>query len=137
MEESQTPDPKIQVRSLRADAPELNFVRSSWLRSFWQNYRGPEMDFAEFKASHTLYMRKLIEETTVRVIEFEGIEEVLGYSVADDMRQVAHWVYVKQPYRRQHLATALLKGNTRYTCDTPHGRRLAQSLSLKYNPYLR
>ena len=93
------------------------------------------MDWARYKDLHTRYMLKVISEHTVRVVEFDGVNEVLGYSVVAEFSGKAIWVYVKKPYRRQHIAKVLLGGCAEYTCDTKAGRKLATGLNLQFNPY--
>lgn len=130
----------LRIRNLGPGAAELNFVRSSWLRSSWEDYasgKRAKMPYEDFRAYHTTYTLKLITDHTVRVIEFEGIDEVLGYSVVDEFRKVAHYVYVKHPYRRQHLAQALLADMKYFTVGSKEGYRLAESMRMQYNPYLR
>lgn len=123
------------MRTLSQTSPELVFVRSSWLRSYWEHRTGPDMGWAHYKELHTRYMLKVIAEHTVRIVEFDGVNEVLGYSVVAEFSGKAIWVYVKKPYRRQHIAKVLLGGCVEYTCDTKAGRKLATGLNLQFNPY--
>lgn len=95
------------------------------------------MDYADFRASHSQYMAEHVRDHTVRIVEFEGVPEILGYAVVNEFKQTVYWVYVKSPYRRQGLASSLVEDMLYYTCDTKAGRKLALANQLKFNPYLR
>lgn len=73
----------------------------------------------------------------MRVAEFEGIDETLGYAVMNAPR--LHWVYVKQPYRQQHLASALIRGAglTEYTEGSTlvPARKFLTASGMQFNPY--
>jgi hypothetical protein len=130
----------LTIRNLVPGAVELNFVRSSWLRSAWDDYdegKRAKMPFADFREYHTRYMLEKVTNHTVRVIEFDDINEVLGYAVVDEFRGVCHWVYVKHDFRRQHLASALLGGVRYFSTGSKPGYKLADALKIQVNPYLR
>ncbi len=123
----------LLIRTLRPSDPEMAFVNSSWLRSYNENRLGPPMNYGVYRDAHTRFMQSLANRSEVRAVQFEDVDEVLGYALVEN--DVCHFVYVKSPYRRQHLATALLRDVTTYSTYTKAGGKLAKALKLSYNPY--
>jgi GNAT superfamily N-acetyltransferase len=97
------------------------------------------MPFELFKLSHNNAMWDVLYRPNVylRLAQFEGIDEILGFAVIEPPCLTAHFVYVKKDFRRQHIAKALLKGDgvRYYNYYTKTGIKLANSLNLQYNPY--
>lgn len=126
------PEPtKLQISQMTEK--DSKFILSSWSRSYWENRVGPDMEYQAYRAGHACYMNNILKRSNVLVAKFAGIDEVLGYAVRDG--QSLHYVYVKQPYRRQHIATALANDCSVYTAYTKIGQKFAESLNMKYNPY--
>lgn len=93
------------------------------------------MNYGTYRTEHQRYMLDKVTNNTVLVAKFAGVDEILGYAITGG-GVILHYVYVKQPYRRQHIATALARGCTTYTTYTKTGQKFAESLKLVYNPYL-
>lgn len=120
----------------------MAFVTSSWLISLWESGCCPDMKYSLYLEGQKELIRRTSSRSTVRVVEFEGIDEVLGYSVVEEHPihgSVLHYCYVKKPYRRQHIGTALcqsVKAGQAYTAQTRVGKKFAEKLQLEYNPFL-
>lgn len=127
------------MRSLTRDDPAYALVRSAWRISYWEGGYPPDVEYNNYLKGHGELMNRLLARSQVFVLEFEGVDEVLGFSVLEDhplYGPVAHYCYVKKDYRRQHLAAALLRGVKTYTMATKTGQKLAKTLDLQYNPYI-
>lgn len=126
--------PPLVIRHLtKGSGDEWRLVHSAWTRSVWEALTGPAIKYAEFLAGQRALQTRLIDRSTVRVIEFDGVPEVLGFSVVEG--DTLHYVYVKHDFRRQHLATALSAGCREFSVCTTSGKKLAEDLHLTYNPY--
>lgn len=133
-----TSTPTLQIRNLERNDPALRLVESAWRISYWEGSLLPDIDYSVYLKGHAELMRRCIARGQVRVVEFEGIDEVLGFAVVEESPlhgSLAHYCYVKAAYRRQHLATALLKGAQLYTQATKAGQKVAKALGLVYNPF--
>lgn len=118
----------------RARPADMNFVRSSWFTSFWKSGAAPKVSYEQYREEMPKQIERTLEHSTVLVCWFSNIpEEIAGYAVIQG--DLLHWCYVKHPYRRQHIATALAAGCTEYTARTRLGDLLAASMSLKFNPW--
>ncbi len=126
-----------------ATPEDLNFVRNSWFESYRKGGCAPEVGFDVYKPGMERTISRLLERSDTRVAfarevpdEIVGwvCQEIVGRDVQTD---VAHYVYVKQAYRRNGAATRLLTTSKLYfTHETRGGRHLASRLGLKFNPYL-
>ena len=100
------------------------------------------MEYSRYLAGQKELIRRTSARGTVRVVEFEGIDEVLGYSVIEEHPthgSVLHFCYVKKDFRRQHIGTALcqyVKPGSSYTAKTRVGKKFAEKLQLEFNPFL-
>lgn len=133
---------EFEIRDAVAD--DLNFILSSWLKSYRQSSQ-----FARYIPSrlyfewHQKVIKRILERRTtkVRVAYTPGSPEViLGYFVAEDQGDVsvAHYLYVKKAFRRFGIAKELFSnfGYMEYTHMTDECRWILNKvLSLVYNPY--
>ena len=117
-----------------ATADDLAFIRASWMASYWKSGFAPRVTQRVFVEGYGKKMARLLQVSSVQVACFESVpEEVLGYSVLEG--DTGHWVYVKAPYRRQHIGSALVRGMKWHTTDTRHGRLLAAKVESQFNPW--
>lgn len=71
--------------------------------------REASVDRNEFSAAFHALITRLVERYEVSVACQPGREDqVFGYMVGDPLRRVLIWVYVKNDFRREHVATRLL-----------------------------
>jgi len=118
---------------------DVNFIHDSWRKSLWKN----EVDQdAVAWDTHFLGMTafwKLVDAlpgTVYTVAEFKEVPgEVIGYAVHLDSSSCL-WLYVKAPYRRQGIGTALLQNADRLGTITRTGKAFARALGLKHDPYM-
>lgn len=127
----------LVIRPLQPN--ERNFVRDSWRSCLWKN----EVDrnavtFETFFNGMEDYWTaiEMWRDTVYTVAEFKDVPgEIIGYAVhvgPDDCL----WVYVKSPYRRQGVGTALLRGATRLGTITQRGKKFAESRGLTLDPWM-
>lgn len=134
-----SPQSKLILRSLERDDPAFTLVKSAWRISYWESGLRPEMDYNVYLKGHGDLMLRLLARSEVRVVQFDGVDEVLGFSVIEQHPlhgEVSHYCYVKQPYRRQHLASVLLRGVRVFTMNTKTGNKVASKLEIQFNPYI-
>ena len=120
----------------------MAFVTSSWLISLWESGYVPDMEYAAYLEGQKELIRRVSARGVVRVVEFEGIDEVLGYSVVEEHPthgSVLQYCYVKKDFRRQHIGAALcqyVKPGSSYSARTRVGKKFVEKLQLEFNPYL-
>lgn len=125
----------IVIRPAKPD--DLNFIRDSWRASLWKNVVDPEaVDFdTHFDGMGALWQH-IDKRARYSVAEFKDVPgTILGYAVHLDPQNCL-WVYVKAPYRRQGIGTALLQSSKRLGTITRTGRMLATSAGCTFDPYM-
>ncbi len=125
----------IQIRPARPD--DLNFIRDSWRSSRWKNCVDSEaVTFdTHFDGMEALWA-SINQRARYSVAEFADVPgEILGYAVhlAPDE---CLWLYVKAPYRREGIGTALLQSAKRLGTITRTSRALARAKGLTFDPYM-
>ena len=118
---------------------DVNFIHDSWRKSLWKN----EVDQAAvpwyiFFEGMASYWRAVdaLPGTVYTVAEFKEVPgEVIGYAVHISPTECL-WLYVKAPYRRQGIGTALLQNADRLGTITRTGKAFAKSLGLAHDPYM-
>lgn len=133
---------EFEIRDAVAD--DLNFILSSWLKSYRQSSQFakhiPSRLYFEW---HQKVIKRILERQTTRVrVAYtpEAPEVILGYFVAEEQGDiwVAHYLYVKKAFRRFGIAKELFNnvGYMEYTHMTDECRWILNKvLSLVYNPY--
>lgn len=111
-----------------------SFIRDSWRKSLWKNVVDRDIvtwdDF--FDGMNDLW-DTIDPRALYTVAEFKDVPgEILGYAVHLS-EQNCLWVYVKKPYRRQGIGTALLRGATRLGTITPLGKKLAHAVGASFD----
>lgn len=125
--------PTLVVRTATDD--DMNFIAASWFESFWKGaMRDTGMPFMSYKAGQDALIRRLVKASTVVVVAAAvAPDEIVGYAVREG--PVAHYVYVKQAYRRLGIGKRLVEGCLLYTHQTRAGERVARSIDAQYDPY--
>lgn len=117
-----------------ADRP---FMASSWFESYRKGGHSPEVDFGIYKAGQGRRIDTLLS-TRLCVVAYlpEEGTEILGWLCREVKQPTMHYVYVKQAYRRNGVATFLLEALGRPT-DYTHQTRAAKFLkpAMQFNPY--
>jgi GNAT superfamily N-acetyltransferase len=125
---------------LPSDRP---FVASSWFESYWKATASQEMDFPIYRAGYSQQIdRALNIAQTIIVHSAEFPDEILGYAVFTPnpetaTRDVLQYVYVKSVYRRQGIASGLVRSRAKYyTHKTRLGEKLLEKFHVAFNPFL-
>src|SRR5690349_14249049 len=96
----------LTLRPMRAG--DLNFIRSSWLKSYERSVRGTVPSSSYFEL-HWEVVRGLLERPSVRVVvasERAAEDHLVGWACAEPgappphtRRALAHYTYVKSAFR--------------------------------------
>lgn len=127
----------MQPTIRKAIPSDLNFIRASWARSYWQTHARRHIPFPEYQVGQNKRMARILSGATTLVAYFPEVpDEVLGWVCREG--SVLHYCYVKSAYRRNGigsgLAGSMLKSYTHASDST--GGRFLDSLGLNFNPYL-
>lgn len=101
--------------TFRRPTPEcLSFIYSSWLKSFRIYSRWAKAVPAQiYFGNHKRVVQKLLEDSGVLIAcNPECPDQIFGYAVYQPTAggvAVLHYLYVKQPYRKMGIATALFR----------------------------
>lgn len=129
-----TEAPQSLLAMGRARQADLNFVRSSWFTSYWKSGAAPKVEYEQYREEMPKQIDRALARSEVLVCWFSNVpDEIAGYAIIEG--DLLHWVYVKHPYRRQHIATMLVSGCKEYTTKTRPGELLAAAMALKFNPW--
>ncbi len=125
---------------LRDATPEdESFIFSSWLVSFRENGDWPRrISKGRYFAEHKITVMKLLAvSSTLVACNPDKPGQILGY-VVHQGRNILHWLYVKEPFRRDGLATRLLTEAQATDADCSHWTSAAAALGarLRYDPFL-
>ena len=135
-----------QVRIRAATESDVNFIFNSWLKCYRHsiNMRGCENP-VYFAQQHKVLEGLCKKASVLIACNSLDISQIFGYSVAEkvDDCMVAHFVYVKDSFRRFGIATQLMeaqgwkKGEPMfYTHKTNVTDKLAEKHTMVYNPFL-
>lgn len=128
--------PILQRR--KATEADLRFVHSSFFTSYWKTHAKKRVERDVYKTYMDKYIDRLLVYADVLVAFTDEVpDEVLGYSIITG--PTLHWCYVKGYARRQGIGSGLVTPlATYYSHDTDAvGRKFAQSVGLKFNPFPR
>lgn len=97
----------VNVREIKED--EINFVLSSFIKS---NRFGLQTKYMLFDIYLNMHKPMLIDlcaadSTKILVAEYNGF--IYGYIIYDDIRNVIHYYYVKQSFRKLGIGGLLIK----------------------------
>lgn len=131
---------KPQLR--QATPSDLNFIYNSWLKSYRNSPWAANVPSAVyFKIHHDLIEALIQRSSCVVACDSEDPDQILGFAIVEQRRdlKIAHYVYVKQPYRRIGVATTLLGvfGDIDFSSHfTRSADKLARNVGAVFNPYL-
>lgn len=129
----------FKTRKIKAE--DLNFVTSSWLKSF----RGSAMfkgipNESYYRDHQNLIKDILVRADTLIAANPEDEEQILGW-ICTEHETVMHYIYVKEPFRHLGIAAGLIQTaldlvetNIYYTHYDKSVRVLIPGAI--YNPYL-
>jgi GNAT superfamily N-acetyltransferase len=89
---------------------DLNFIRSSWLKSYRPLYT--MVPNPVYYAVYHGVVEGLLARPTSRTVvacASDHDDHILGYACAEPTEQRFHWAYVKEPFRRIGIGRALVR----------------------------
>jgi hypothetical protein len=124
----------VKIRSATSD--DLPFIYSSWIKSYRHGNPACLRAGSEyFSGQHRVIERLLERGAEIRIACYsESPHLILGWMCSEP--GTIHYVYVKKPYRRLHIATQLVGQRpvqTRYTHRT--GRMPQPPKTWRYEPF--
>lgn len=132
-----------------ATSADRDFVVGSWETSYRKAHTAGLILMEDWAKVMRAQLTKILDRDYVDcTVAFESDDPafVYGYLVAEpgEAPPLVYWAYVKQPYRRQGLATALFKAagidpasRFDFVCSTPLVPRLSKAMPLaKWRPLL-
>lgn len=135
----------FKIRS--ATKEDISFLFSSWLKSFRDSgTMCRNITNTVYFESHHKLIERILRRASVNVAcDADHPDQLFGYIVAEtiDGIFVLHYIYVKHPFRRTGIGSALLNSfqhNSSLASCTTHLTRMGERLLLKYNmiyhPYI-
>lgn len=120
---------------------DFGFIRNTWLEGCRQTEGRLMSNDVYYPGFHELLVR-LVPGRTVMAVSHEDPDQLFGYVCAEPDRNVLHYAYVKMPFRRLGIMTAMLRALSMpkrspvtVTFCSPMLRHFAQHVF--YNPFER
>lgn len=120
----------------QAHSGDLDLVRHSWLHGYRLSKQAAEVPGPVYYREQHAVIERLIAHSSVSVcVLADSPDVILGCAVIDGA--CAHWIYVKDPFRRRGYCRAMLSPRvTSYSHRTAVGATVAARRGMIYNPYL-
>ena len=125
---------------------DLNFIFSSWLKSYRNSDWAKPMHNNVYYTAHHALIEDLLTHSQVYVAcSVANQADIFGWAVAQRIKGIftVHYVYVKHTFRQMGIANLLMKCFDRaedeascYTHHTHLAKKLASPRGFLYNPYL-
>lgn len=130
----------------RACEEDVNFIFNSWLKSYRNSLFARNMHNTIYFDQHHKVVERLLKTSEVLIAcDQKDPSSCYGYIVAEKVDNifVLHFTYVKHPFRKFGVATALLNAFDHnlsqasiYTHHTRVAELLAPKYNMVYNPYV-
>lgn len=129
-----------------AHPADIAFIYSTWLRSYRNDSLiGLSVKKSIFFETYRLVLDQILAKNTTKVLVAclpEDDSVILGYLVADPTEKVLHYIFVKDAFRRFHIAQTLYdkvfsemgEGVVSITHSTHHVKNFIEKFT--YNPFL-
>ena len=140
---------KLPVQIRRATRRDVPLITSSWLKSFRDGYMVRGIPNNTYYYNHHKILEALLPRGIVLVAcNEEDPNQILGWCCAEvvDTALVIHYIYVKHPFRKFHIATKMVNlllesekpPAVIYTHKTVAAKNIIKDKELEwlYNPYL-
>lgn len=124
---------------------DINFIYSTWLKSYRQSSWAEMMPNSVFFSQHAEIIKQIIARPTTSITIIcnpEDEEQVYGYLVSEANHSILHFAYIKYNYRKLSMMKTLLSTfgksthNTFITHLPRHFNNIKDKYGLIYNPYL-
>jgi GNAT superfamily N-acetyltransferase len=138
-----TPNSKWLLRAPKSS--DLNFIYSTWLNNYRSDSEiGKSIKKSIYFAEYYGVLDAIFECKQTKVLIAclpEETNVILGFLVGAD--KILHYIFVKEDFRRNGIGRSLFEncfpeggGAVEFTHRTTSTHRLAEKLSLTYNPFL-
>ena len=130
-----------------ADAADVPFIFSSWLRSYRETRAAKLVGNAQYYEGQHAVIEGILQRPNI-VVEIACDEHdpstIFGYIVHEVSKEpLVHWLYVKLPFRNFGIGQSLLQGatSTSTKLTITHLPKIEKKLfekfpNVNYNPYL-
>jgi len=142
-----------QVARRQLQEADLNFIWSSWLKSYRSSDFSTSISNDVYFTFHQALINHILLNPTnsaTVLVDPEHEDEILGYIVYCTTRPIIHYVYVKNSYRGRGIGMYLfqgiakhyeqIQGKKKFKIETTHKpknwAKAKKDLSLVYNPYI-
>lgn len=136
----------LAVRIREATSEDMNFVFSSWLKSYKPSFFSKMVEPTIYFENHHKILEKIFKTAKIKIAcAKDDISQIYGYVCSDIVQgvKVIHYVYVKHTFRKLGIAKALVKDaghDSKVVSCTTHLTRIAEIPCAKHNilyhPYL-
>ena len=90
------------------EARDIDFIVSSWTKSYRQSFFATKMSNEVYFTEHKkVIAARFADSRAVIACTGDDIDQILGYIVFQG--HVLHYLYVKQPFRRLGIGSALIQ----------------------------
>ena len=135
-----------QVRLRPATPEDVNFIFSSWLKSFRNSLSASKIANPVYFSEHHKLIEQLLRSSKVIIAcNNDDSNQLYGYVVAGEVEGIfaLHFLYVKHTFRRLGIGRILLNAFPRepgaagiYTHYTRNMEDIAPKFELMYQPYV-
>ena len=139
----------IQATELRPAGPDdLNFILSSWLKSYRRSDFAKGITNQTFFRYHQDLINQILRQNEVTILaSAEDDTQILGYMVHASESPIIYFTYVKNPFRRMGLCRHMyhtfaerfeddIKIHCTHRLPLQQWNALTERYNLDYNPYI-
>lgn len=137
---------------------DYNFIKNSYMKSFRNSnltrYVNPEL----YNEHQSRLFDSIVRTANILIAcNSSDSYQILGYCIYDNSKKVLHYVYVKNPFRKNYIAKRLIErccsenweishltpfmksmlfGSTPHSANSENFSKTLRKLKLTYNPYI-
>lgn len=102
----------FELRDFEPDA-DTSYVYDSWLRHYLANsYFAKRIKSKIYFEGHSAIIAHILSKPDVKIeiaCPDDGSDTILGYIVCEPSKNVCHYIYIREGFRNNGIATALFK----------------------------
>lgn len=135
-------NPEIYIRE--AETKDLSFIKNSWEKSFEKVMHAVPRE--SYHRGQQKLMNRLISKSFCYVsCSHEDLNQIFGWMLFEKIKDIGilHYIYVKHPYRRYGIGSALyqmLERDKAYPCIASHRTlyldHIKDKWNVTFNPYI-